>query len=106
MNFIPAICAALTPTLLYTLLIWWLDRYEKEPIPLLIAAFAWGSLPAIVIAFFFQFVLALPVSSTPLGPNLTTWGLAPLVEEPVKAAALVALFFFVRQEFDGPLDGI
>lgn len=106
MNVFSAIVAASTPTLIYTLIIWWLDRYEKEPIPLLIAAFAWGSLPAVVIAFYFQFVLALPVSQTPLGPNLTYWGLAPIVEEPVKAAALILLFLFVRHEFDGPLDGI
>jgi hypothetical protein len=51
-------------------------------------------------------VLEAPAASTPLGPGLTSWGLAPLVEEPIKALALVALFQFARAEIDGTLDGI
>lgn len=101
-----AILATVCPTALYFWLIWWLDRYEKEPLLLLAAAFVWGSVPAIMLAILFQVVLAVPLSNSPLGPDITTWALAPLVEEPVKALALVALFVFVRREFDGPIDGI
>lgn len=101
-----AILAAVVPTAIYTLLIWWLDRYEKEPIPLLAAAFLWGSLPAVVLTLVFSVGLTAPIANSPLGPEATTWGLAPLVEEPIKAVALVALFLFARSEFDGPLDGI
>lgn len=101
-----AIFAAIVPTLLYTLLIWWLDRYEKEPLPLLVAAFLWGSLPAIVLALVVEVVLEVPVARSPLGPAATSWFLAPVVEETVKALALVALFIFARREFDGILDGI
>ncbi len=102
----PAILATFFPTALYFWLIWWLDRYEKEPLLLLEAVFIWGSVPAIILAILFQVVLAVPLSHSPLGPDVTTWALAPLVEEPVKALALVALFVFVRREFDGPIDGI
>ncbi len=101
-----AILAAVIPTIGYTLFIWWLDRYEKEPLPLLIAAFLWGAIPAILLAILFEVILAVPVSASLLGPAATTWLVAPLVEEPVKATALVLLFFFARGEFDGPLDGI
>lgn len=101
-----AILAAAIPTAIYTLLIWWLDRYEKEPVPLLVATFLWGSLPAILLALLFEVILAVPVANSPLGPTATSWGLAPLVEESAKAVALVALFIFARREFDGPLDGI
>jgi len=106
MSALPAIAAATLPTLIYTLIIWWLDRYEKEPVPLLVAAFLWGSLPAVVIAFVASGLLALPLGATPLGPGLGRGGLSPLVEEPVKALALVLLFLLARGEFDGPLDGI
>src|SRR5437879_9967802 len=41
---------ALVPTLFYALFIWWLDRHEKEPLPLLLVAFLWGAVPAILIA--------------------------------------------------------
>ncbi len=41
---------ALVPTLVYALLVWWLDRYEKEPLPLLVVAFLWGAVPAVILA--------------------------------------------------------
>ena len=86
--------------------VWWLDRYEKEPPWLIAAAFLWGSLPAIGLALLFELGLQIPLARSPIGPDLAAWGLAPLVEEPVKALALVGLFLLARREFDGPLDGI
>jgi RsiW-degrading membrane proteinase PrsW (M82 family) len=106
MSTLTAILAAAIPTAIYGMLIWWLDRYEKEPLELIAAAFLWGSLPAIGLAVLFELVLSAPLARSPLGPDLTAWGLAPLVEEPVKALALLGLFLFARGEFDGPLDGI
>src|SRR5215208_7028531 len=101
-----AILAAAIPTAIYGMLVWWLDRYEKEPPWLITAAFLWGSLPAIGLALLFELGLQIPLAHSPLGPDLAAWGLAPLVEEPVKALALVGLFLLARREFDGPLDGI
>jgi protease PrsW len=106
MTMLTAILAAAIPTAIYSTLIWWLDRYEKEPFWLIAVAFCWGSLPAIGLALVFEVVLAAPLAQSPIGPGVTAWGLAPLVEEPVKALALIGLFLFVRREFDGPLDGI
>jgi RsiW-degrading membrane proteinase PrsW (M82 family) len=106
MNILATILIAAIPTSIYSLLIWWLDRYEKEPVGLIAVAFLWGSLPAIGLALAFELGLEAPLAGSPIGPNLTAWGLAPLVEEPVKALALVGLFVFARGEFDGPLDGI
>lgn len=101
-----ALLATVLPTIFYTLIIWWLDRYEKEPIHLLLATFLWGSLPAILLALWFEFILKVPTTQSPLGPSAVTWGLAPLVEEPIKAVALIVLFMFARREFNGVLDGI
>lgn len=101
-----AILAAVVPTTLYTLLIWWLDRYEKEPLPLLVAAFLWGSLPAVAIALLTGRLLAVPLAASPFGPGLSAGPLAALIEEPAKAIALLLLYAFARDEFDGPLDGI
>jgi RsiW-degrading membrane proteinase PrsW (M82 family) len=106
MSILTAILAAAIPTAIYSLLLWWLDRYEKEPLSLILVAFLWGALPAIAIAVVFELVLAAPLERSPFGPTVAAWGLAPLVEEPIKALALVGLFRFARQEFDGPLDGI
>lgn len=101
-----AILAAVVPTLIYSFIIWWLDRYEKEPLPLILAAFFWGAVPAIALAVVFEFVLAVPIERSPLGPGSASWGLAPVVEEVLKALALAGLFLWARNEFDGPLDGI
>ena len=101
-----AILAAAIPTLAYGWLIWWLDRYEKEPLWLMAVAFLWGSLPAIGLSVLFEVVLEMPLAQSTIGPDLASWGVAAVVEEPIKALALIGLFVFVRREFDGPLDGI
>lgn len=101
---------ALLPTILFALLIWWLDRHEKEPVPLLLVAFLWGAIPAIILAI----VLSLAVG-VPLQGLITSEGMlriaeasvvAPIVEEAVKAIVLVFLFLAFRREFDNVLDGI
>src|SRR5262245_58068235 len=48
--FVLAIVAAGLPTLIYLALVWWLDRYEKEPAHLLAVTFLWGALPAALLA--------------------------------------------------------
>jgi RsiW-degrading membrane proteinase PrsW (M82 family) len=101
-----ALLAAAAPTAVYTMLIWWLDRYEKEPLHLLAAAFFWGMAPAVALALVGGLLLGRAPAGTPLGPGLGPGGLAPLIEEPIKALALLALFWLARDEFDGPLDGI
>ena len=106
MPVLTAILAAAIPTAFYSLLLWWLDRYEKEPLSLILAAFWWGALPAIALAVVFELVLAVPLGGSVLGPGVTAWSLSPIVEEPIKGLALVGLFFYARNEFDGPLDGI
>jgi RsiW-degrading membrane proteinase PrsW (M82 family) len=92
-----ALAATLIPTSLYALLLWWLDRYEKEPWPLLLAAFGWGALSVLPLLLF---------SGGAIGPSTSVSLLVPVIEETLKALALVVLFVFRRDEFDGPLDGI
>jgi protease PrsW len=101
MSILTAIVAAATPTAIYSMLLWWLDRYEKEPLWLIVVAFLWGALPAIGLALLFEFLLAAPLSR-----DVARWGLVPIIEELAKGLALIGLFLFARREFDGPLDGI
>lgn len=101
---------AFAPTIIYALMIWWLDRYEKEPIPLLLAAFVWGALPAIILALVLELGLDVPLQQfLPLEQerDFTTASLvAPLVEEAAKAIILVVLFVAYKREFDNVLDGV
>lgn len=105
-----AVGLALGPTIIYALVMWWLDRYEKEPIPLLFLAFVWGAVPAVILAFALELVAGVPLSQVVLTDQtrqLTEVGVvAPLVEEAVKAIILVVLFLAYKREFDDVLDGV
>jgi protease PrsW len=96
---------AAVPTFVYSYLIWWLDRYEHEPLHLLAVAFVWGAAPALVLALLVELGVGW-LAGGMLQPGMDATLVAPLVEEPAKALALIGLFLFVRREFNGLLDGI
>lgn len=87
-----------------------IDRLEPEPPLALIFAFAWGGGVAVVGSLAFETlgdsVFIHPVLHGGLANLVSTAVSAPLVEESCKGAALVLLLLFLRNEFDGPTDGI
>src|SRR6266511_2970976 len=95
MTTFTAILAAAIPALCYGWLIWWLDRYEKEPLWLIALAFLWGSLPAIGLSVLFEVVLEILLAHSTIAPDLAAWVLAALVQRPLKAVALSRLFPFM-----------
>ena len=109
-SFLLILVLSFVPMLLYATVLWWLDRYEKEPLGLLTVAFLWGAVPSIVLALIMQVVLDVPVMAIS-NSNLTYELLgasvvAPLTEEGIKAVALVLLLLFLRREIDSPVDGL
>ena len=81
----------------------WLDRYEPEPVRLLVLAFFWGAVvataAALVLQALDQFVLGTP----------DTWSaaiVAPITEEGAKGLFILLLLWFRRRVIDGVLDGI
>jgi RsiW-degrading membrane proteinase PrsW (M82 family) len=104
-----SLLAAIVPTLLYVLLFYWADRYEREPRWLVMVAFFWGAIPAIIISLISELWIGDPTAgaSGPLISGVVSDSLvAPIIEEVVKGAALFAIFLLYRQEFDGVLDGL
>ena len=105
-----AILGALIPTAGYALLLWWIDRYEKEPVGLLAVAFLWGAGPAAILSVVLEIAFALPVSAlgaeSLLGRLLSASVGAPIIEESAKGIALIFLLLVVPKAFDGMLDGI
>ena len=101
---------SLGPMIIYAMVLWWFDRYEKEPLALLIAAFLWGAIPSIILALIFEIILDIPIVA--ISPNQLTYDLlgasvvAPLAEEGVKALALLILLLLLRREIDSPMDGL
>lgn len=105
-----ALLGAIVPTILYVNLIWWLDRYEREPLWLLALAFFWGAIPAVVIVLIpevvFDSVVGALLGKGVLFDALSSSVSPPLFEESVKGIFLVGLLLIFWTHFDDPLDGI
>lgn len=107
---IVALLGALIPTSIYVLCVWWLDRFEKEPVWMLLLAFLWGAGPAAFLSLILEVLLEIPISSLGaegLAADLVTVSIStPLVEESFKGVALIGLVLLFRSEVDDMLDGI
>jgi RsiW-degrading membrane proteinase PrsW (M82 family) len=104
-----SLVAAILPTILYVLLFYWADRYEREPVWLAVVAFVWGAVPAVIVSLFGELVLGWPWIDAPdsiTGSIIEGAVIAPIVEELAKGFALLLIFLIMRREFDGVLDGI
>ena len=101
--------AAAMPVPLYTSVILWLDRHEREPSWLLATAFVWGAVVAGALAGVVNTVLEILLLIR-LGPEwamlLAAPVVAPIVEESAKGAALLLIAWRLRHEFDNAVDGI
>ncbi|MET9292719.1 PrsW family intramembrane metalloprotease [Streptomyces sp. NPDC003077] len=110
-GFLVGLGLAVFPVPLLVAAFCWLDRVEPEPWRNLAFAFAWGACAATLLA-----ILANGFATDWLAGNLSTspadaetWGaavVAPVVEESVKAVAVLLLFLFRRRDFRGITDGI
>lgn len=100
--------AALIPMLIYLLLIWTFDRYEREPFYLVSLCFLWGALGAIVLSFIgsgiLSFIISIFIKNQEYLKRVDTIVIAPLVEETMKG---IFLFIIVlSRKFDNMTDGI
>jgi RsiW-degrading membrane proteinase PrsW (M82 family) len=93
----------------FLLFVYRLDLFEREPMTMVGAAFAWGGLVATSLALSGNqalFDLASKLGSPELagrwGPALA----APPVEETLKVLGVVILVLIARDQFDTPLDGM
>ncbi|UCG23163.1 MAG: PrsW family intramembrane metalloprotease [Chloroflexota bacterium] len=100
--------AAVIPTLFFVSLVYWVDRYEKEPLWLLSATFLWGAIPSIMAALLLNALLTAP--PTLYGPHIGQMVgvtlIAPVVEESLKGLAVLGILLLWRHEIDSLLDGI
>lgn len=105
--FASALCAVV-PLTAALAAVWWLDRYDREPVWLIALTFCWGAFGAVPLAVAAASMLTGAPASAIDG---TTWpnsalGLvvaAPLVEEPAKALVLLAIM--ATRHFDDMTDG-
>jgi RsiW-degrading membrane proteinase PrsW (M82 family) len=98
------------PLFLFAYVIYWTDRYEKEPALLLGGVFIWGALVAAGAAFIVNSSLGLGIYAFTRSQAFTQLStsivIAPIIEEILKGGACLLVFLYVRREFDSILDGI
>lgn len=100
---------AFTPVPLYMLLYLWLDRFDPEPAWILAGAFGWGAIFSLLVSFVVNTLFGNMVGSViagPAGELLPAVLSAPIIEEASKGCGLVIALLFLRDEFDGILDGV
>ncbi len=107
-SIMAALIIPLLPALVINLLVNFIDRYEREPWFLRLAAFLWGALIAIPPALFIELRLDVLTQSVPddLLRSLLKGLNAGITEESVKGLGLLLLFIVLRDEFDNVTDGI
>jgi RsiW-degrading membrane proteinase PrsW (M82 family) len=103
-----SVLATALPTAVYLGVVWWLDRYEKEPLWLLAGAFAWGAVPAVVASLIAELIAGVPsgLLAGSFASTIDSSLSAPIIEELVKGLAVLLIFLAFRAEFDDVLDGI
>lgn len=103
-----SVFAASVPMATLLLVIWWLDRYEREPLGWVALIYALGATVSVGVAMVGSIALDLPIQLSAgaeaakiAGPVL----IAPLIEEPSKAMVLALLLLPGSRHLDGPTDG-
>ena len=104
-----SILASLLPTAIYAAIIYWADRYEKEPVWLLFLAFFWGAIPSIIGTIYVAPIVE-PFLLSFFDESLRSINrivvVAPILEEVFKGGILLAILFIWSHEIDSWLDGI
>lgn len=102
------------PMVIYLVVIWLMDRYEREPFWLVSLNFLWGATGAIIFGIIGSIIMGLGVSEfiyqfaneSDAGTLRNLAGavvVAPIIEESTKGIFL--LIMAMTKSFDGPVDG-
>lgn len=108
--FFLAVVLSFVPMWLYAYIVYWLDRFEREPKKLLVVVFFWGAFVATIGAAIIELILGESLLAITQNQSLTDVAssaiFAPIVEESLKGIAILIVAFVFRSEFDSILDGI
>ncbi|PLX23271.1 MAG: hypothetical protein C0600_15270 [Ignavibacteria bacterium] len=98
---IASLIFAIVPVLLYLWSIWLMDRYDREPIGLLLANFIWGALGAVFFGIVFSVIVSGVLGSSSFFDAIFV---APITEEITKGIFL--LWTMRDRRFDNITDGV
>lgn len=110
MPFLVSLFFGFAPMFVFAYILYWTDRYEREPKVLLGAVFFWGMAVAAGGAFVINTLFGIGifmVTGSEAATDITTASLvAPIVEESLKGLAVLIVFWVFRGEFDSLIDGV
>jgi protease PrsW len=101
-----SVACAVVPIVFFLILVWWFDRYDREPIWLVGTSFLWGAIGAVTLAMVGSLVMMVPLNMVLGHAAADSAGavfVAPLVEEPMKAMILFLIVW--SRHFDNTTDG-
>jgi RsiW-degrading membrane proteinase PrsW (M82 family) len=103
-----AMSVSATFLLIVVALVWWIDRYDREPIHLVVMVFLWGA-SAAPLAAVMSFPLLEPMYRQLSLSESTAWlsigFFTPLIEELAKGVGVLLVVVF-SSKFDNPTDGV
>jgi protease PrsW len=94
--------AAALPILIYLIVIWRLDRYEREPLWLVGVTFLYGAIGAVFLAIVLSMNMMTAFESSDM--TFAASVVAPLCEEPAKG--LIVFLLLLTRHFDNATDGL
>jgi len=100
---------ALPMLVVYLWVPWIVDRYDPEPWWCLLLALSWGGIAACGFSALINtavHVTGAAVGGNTFGDVLGACVSAPIVEELTKGMAVFGIFYFLRRQFDGVVDGV
>jgi len=108
MPILASLIAAVVPMTFYMILLWRLDKYEKEPFGQVLKHFLWGAIGAVILALIASSLFSSAIEI--IFPSIIVVGLleailiAPIVEEATKGIFL--LRSYKSNHFDNITDGL
>ncbi len=100
--------AAVLPMLLYLFILWKMDKYDREPLSMILFHFLWGAFGAVLLgiggSLTLVILLSLTGNNSQLNYLIQSVLIAPVTEEFAKG---IILFFTIRtRRFDNITDGL
>ncbi|MBP6994944.1 MAG: PrsW family intramembrane metalloprotease [Phycicoccus sp.] len=104
-----SLLVAILPVLVVVPTFMWLDRYEAEPTAYLVMAFLWGALVATIVSATINTSAMVVLQANASNDDAlvtTAVFVAPVIEEAAKGVFVLCVWWFLRSEFDGVIDGM